>query len=168
MNFAVILLGSNDGNLLQNLQVARTSIRRTIGNIQLLSPIYETDPWGKTDQPVFLNQVLAIHTTRDAKAVMSQLLLIETEMGRERKEKWAKRLIDLDLLYFNDEVICQPGLDVPHPHLHERRFTLVPLAEILPGFIHPVFGKSNRELLRELSDNTSVRKFSVEHDAGKL
>ena len=156
MNRAVILLGSNTGNSSQNLEMAKTYMVRNVGEITLFSRSYITEPWGKPDQPFFLNQVTVIDTVLTARQLINVLLLIEKKMGRKRVVKWEPRLIDLDILFFNEEVVSEVGLIIPHPHLHERRFTLVPLAEIMPGFIHPVFHKDIQTLLSELKDNLKV------------
>jgi 2-amino-4-hydroxy-6-hydroxymethyldihydropteridine diphosphokinase len=156
MNRAVILLGTNTGHLMENLDSARNKINEHCGRIEKSSLIYETEPWGKTDQDYFLNQVIEIETRFDAEELLHLLLNVESEMGRQRNEKWEPRVIDLDILYFNNDVFRKEGLKIPHPHLHERRFTLVPLAEILPGFIHPVLGKTSLDMLREVSDDSRV------------
>ena len=157
MNRAVILLGSNLGNRLENLRDALARIRVDAGRVSQASPVYETEPWGKLDQPAFLNQVICIDTELDPESLLHRLLGIEREMGRSRNEQWSPRRIDLDILYYNREVIERPGLRIPHPRLHERRFTLEPLTWLLPEMIHPVLNKSHRELLLMLSDKLSVR-----------
>jgi 2-amino-4-hydroxy-6-hydroxymethyldihydropteridine diphosphokinase len=156
MNRAVILLGTNTGHLMENLESARNKINEYCGRILKSSLIYRTEPWGNIDQDYFLNQVIEIETTFSADNLLLRLLSIENRMGRERNLKWEPRVIDLDILYYNTEVFKKEGLKIPHPHLHERRFALVPLAEILPGFIHPVLGKTSIDMLREVSDNSRV------------
>jgi 2-amino-4-hydroxy-6-hydroxymethyldihydropteridine diphosphokinase len=162
MNTAVILLGSNTGALSQNLKHALKLIAQNIGSIGKISHIYQTEPWGRTDQPYFYNQVVEVFTSLDAYRLLDKLLETEAEMGRMRTEKWAPRMIDLDILYFNDVVINARGLTIPHPHLHERRFTLEPLTEIFPEMIHPLFMKKNKELLASLTDNLTVQKLKIE------
>ena len=162
MNRGVILLGSNTGDLSVNLSRARAEIVGKIGSILISSHVYETEPWGLTDQPFFLNQVIEIQTPFEATKLLAALLDIEKVMGRERGIKWAPRIIDLDILYFNDQVIDEEGIKIPHPHLHERRFTLEPLNEILPEMIHPVFKKKNIDLLNALSDNMHVVRSGIE------
>jgi 2-amino-4-hydroxy-6-hydroxymethyldihydropteridine diphosphokinase len=156
MNRAVILLGTNTGNLSGNLERALLLIEKNIGKITLSSRVYETEPWGFTDQPNFYNQVIEISTFFNANQLMDTLLETEIKMGRERKEKWAPRIIDLDILYFNDETVQESNLSIPHPRLHERRFTLEPLTEILPDMVHPVLMKNNKQLLAELTDKLNV------------
>lgn len=162
MNQCVILLGTNTGDLEKNLLNASGLITERIGDIQKSSKIYETEPWGIKDQPAFLNKVIVISTVHNASSVMKLLLGIEEELGRKREKKWAPRIIDLDILYFNDEIINEPGLIIPHPHLHERRFTLVPLCEVLAGMVHPVIKKKNEELLTCLADNSGVEVLKAE------
>ncbi len=157
MNKAVLLSGSNMGDLSRNMESALIMISQNAGVIKNTSFIYETEAWGKIDQPAYYNQVIELNTTLDANTLMQKLLQIEKMMGRERTEKWAPRLIDLDILYFNNEVINEPDLKIPHPHLHERRFTLVPLSEILPDMLHPVLKRSNKDLLELLTDTLKVR-----------
>lgn len=162
MNKAVLLSGSNTGNLSLNMECALTMITQYAGDIKNTSFIYETEAWGKIDQPAYYNQVIELNTTLDANSLMQKLLQIEKMMGRERTEKWAPRLIDLDILYFNNEVINEPDLKIPHPHLHERRFTLVPLSEILPDMLHPVLKRSNKNLLESLTDALKVRVLNTQ------
>jgi 2-amino-4-hydroxy-6-hydroxymethyldihydropteridine diphosphokinase len=158
MNRAVLLLGSNTGDLPGNLNLALKLIAAKIGTINTLSHIYKTEPWGLTDQPFYYNQVVEVLTDFDAHRLMDNLLEIETDIGRKRTEKWAPRIIDLDILYFNDEIVNERGLTIPHPHLHERRFTLAPLTEVFPEMIHPVLKKKNSDLLASLNDTLSVWK----------
>lgn len=158
MNKVVILLGGNEGQVSLNLKKAIHEINTRVGKVSATSSVYRTAPWGKADQPDFLNQVIVVSTSLSAKQVLDVLLSIELDMGRKRIAKWAPRLIDLDILYFNDEVIQEENLTVPHKHLHERRFVLEPLVEVLPGMIHPLLKKSNRELHQLLSDNLNVKQ----------
>ena len=157
MNTAVILLGSNKGDMLLNLENAKKLVSESAGKIFEVSSIYKTDPWGNKDQPDFLNQIVVVETHLNAGELIHTLLEIELRMGRKRKVKWEPRLIDLDIIYFNNEIIQEPNLTIPHKHLHERRFVLEPLAEILPAMIHPVFGKNNKELLEALTDGLKVQ-----------
>ncbi len=157
MNTAVILLGTNKGDMQLNLENAKKHVSDEVGKIFEVSSIYKTDPWGNKDQADFLNQIIVVSTALNASELIKTLLEIESQMGRERKVKWEPRLIDLDIIYFNDDIIQEPNLTIPHKHLHERRFVLKPLAEILPDMVHPVFGKKNKELLEALTDGLNVQ-----------
>ena len=153
---AYILLGSNLGDRIENLLCARRHIREQAGIIRQSSAIYETAAWGKTDQPAFLNQVVAISTNRGAQALLTILLGIENTMGRERKSKWGERTIDLDILLYENEVINSPSLVVPHPGIAQRRFTLLPLAAIAGHRVHPILNKTMTQLLEECTDPLEV------------
>jgi 2-amino-4-hydroxy-6-hydroxymethyldihydropteridine diphosphokinase len=139
------------GNRAEFLARAEEEITRFIGHIEAASSIIETAPWGKTDQPAFLNQVLKIKTRFPPFFLMESLLDIEKAMGRNRTEKWGPRIIDIDILFFNNRIINEKGLCIPHPHLHEREFVLKPMVEIAPDFVHPVLQKTMSELLQELN-----------------
>ena len=160
MNKVYLLIGGNMGDRMANLGLAIKAIEKEIGPIQNASSIYETAAWGNTQQPDFLNQALLIHTQLDALSLMTVLLNIEKKMGRERSIPMGPRTIDLDIIYFNEEVINQPNLVIPHPRLAERKFVLLPLAELAPTFLHPVFKKSNASLLKDCGDSLAVQKKS--------
>lgn len=155
-----LLLGTNLGSRLQNLREAKRQINIQIGKVVKESFIYETEPWGVSDQPQYLNEVVEISTSLKPTEILRRVLLIEKGLGRIRQEKWGARIVDIDLLFYNDETINTTALQVPHPRLHERNFTLIPLAEIAPDFIHPVFQKSIQALLEESTDQLVVSKFS--------
>lgn len=157
----VILLGSNLGNRQKYMQQACDKIAAQIGDIIQHSSFYETKAWGIEAQPDFLNQVLVCETNKQPQQVLTNCLSIEKELGRDRKEKWGSRTIDIDILYYEKEIIATPELKIPHPFLHKRRFTLAPLAEILPDFIHPVFNFSNTELLERCEDMLEVSKLKA-------
>nr|WP_294794865.1 2-amino-4-hydroxy-6-hydroxymethyldihydropteridine diphosphokinase [uncultured Mucilaginibacter sp.] len=158
MNDVFLLLGSNLGDRKLLLQTAIGEIAKRVGRIQKESAIYETQSWGKTDEPDYLNQVVFLKTGLPANIVLNQILEIEADMGRKRDEKWGSRLIDIDILFYNSELIKQDGLQIPHPELHNRRFTLEPLAEIAPDLVHPQFHKSMLQLKKELTDSLIVKK----------
>jgi 2-amino-4-hydroxy-6-hydroxymethyldihydropteridine diphosphokinase len=139
------------GKRAEFLARAVEEITQFIGQIEAFSSIIETAPWGKTDQPAFLNQVLKIKTRFPPLFLMEILLDIEKAMGRNRTEKWGPRIIDIDILFFNNRIINEKGLCIPHPHLHEREFVLKPMVEIAPDFVHPVLQKTMSELLQELN-----------------
>ena len=154
-----LLLGSNSGDRPGQLRQALQYIESETGNIIARSKTYETAPWGKTDQPDFLNQAIHIESLLSPVELLFKVQGIEHLLGRTRQEKWGERSMDIDILYFSDMIIDIQGLHIPHPHLAERRFALVPLTEISPDFIHPVLQKSNLELLTECMDPLSLREF---------
>ena len=151
-----LLTGSNIGNSAQHLQQAKQFINERIGIIVKSSSVYKTEPWGNKDQQDFLNQVLLVQTKLLAEDALIQLLQIEKEMGRNRLQKWEPRIIDIDILFYGDRIINTEKLIVPHPLLHERRFTLLPLAEIAAGYMHPVLHKTIEELLQSCNDTSAV------------
>ncbi|HWZ22542.1 MAG TPA: 2-amino-4-hydroxy-6-hydroxymethyldihydropteridine diphosphokinase [Cytophagaceae bacterium] len=156
MNYAYILLGTNIGDKIANLKTACAKISIDCGTIYDLSSIYETSPWGVTDQPSFLNMVIKVETKCSAEKLLKLLLFIEKEMGRLRLRKWGERLIDLDILYFNNEIIVKENLKIPHPELHNRKFTLIPLCDIADDFKHPVFNITTEHLLKRCIDKGFV------------
>ncbi|MFM9052111.1 MAG: 2-amino-4-hydroxy-6-hydroxymethyldihydropteridine diphosphokinase, partial [Bacteroidota bacterium] len=125
----ILLLGSNVGNREQRLAEAVLSIADRIGRPDAISGIYQTAPWGKTDQDPFLNQVVSGECNLQPRQLLESVLQIELSMGRVRTSKWAPRIIDIDILFFGKQVVSEPGLVIPHPMLHERRFTLQPLCD---------------------------------------
>lgn len=158
MNTAFLLIGGNLGNRLQHLAKARSLIHQRCGNIIKTSSLYETAAWGELQQAAFLNQVLMIHTLLSARGLLTCLLTAEQKMGRVRKQKSGPRTIDIDLLFFNDAKIEAPGLEVPHPRLHQRRFVLEPMNEIAPDLVHPVLNKTISQLLGDCKDELAVQK----------
>jgi 2-amino-4-hydroxy-6-hydroxymethyldihydropteridine diphosphokinase len=148
-----LLLGSNLGNREQILTKAINMIDEKIGAIISQSRNYETKPWGKTDQPDFLNIAISITTNLMPIQVLEQTQAIEEQLGRVRIEKWGARLIDIDIIFYGHEIIDIPHrLHIPHPLVQERVFALEPLSEIAPDFIHPIFGKTILQLLNEIND----------------
>ena len=159
MNNIFLLIGGNLGNRLAILEEAKRYIVEFIGSIKIESSIYETVPWGFSSSQNFLNQVLMVSTELSPNDTLRNCLEIENKMGRVRnKERYASRVIDIDILFFNDLVLNDENLKVPHERLHLRRFTLEPLAEIASQYIHPVFKKSILELLKDCDDNSKVIK----------
>ncbi len=151
-----LLLGSNQGDKRLVLGRAEKLIINKVGEVLNKSFLYSTSAWGKEDQPDFINQVLEITSSLTATQLLEHLQSIELQLGRIRKEKWGPRIIDIDILYFNNQVIDFEYLKIPHPGISNRRFTLVPLCEIAPDFIHPLLKKSNLELLNSCNDNIAV------------
>ena len=158
MNKTYLLLGSNMGNSLQQLAAAQKYIEKIIGSISRRSSRYQTAAWGKTDQPDFLNQVIIVETELTANDTMQAILSIEKKMGRLRTVKNAPRIIDIDILLFNKEIIESTALGIPHPQLQNRRFVLIPLNELSPNLIHPILKKTIHQLLRVCPDNLAVKK----------
>jgi 2-amino-4-hydroxy-6-hydroxymethyldihydropteridine diphosphokinase len=158
MRTAYLLIGGNLGNRKDNLLKATSLIIEQCGTLTRDSSIYETAAWGITDQPSFLNQALAISTSFNARQLLRKILKIEKEMGRVRKEKLGPRIIDIDILLFENEIHDLRFLKIPHPEMQNRRFVLTPLAEIDPGLMHPVLKKTIAQLLEECPDNLEVSK----------
>jgi 2-amino-4-hydroxy-6-hydroxymethyldihydropteridine diphosphokinase len=156
-----LLIGSNMGERKQYLNQAKDLIQKNIGKIRKQSRLYETQAWGNTNQPDFLNQALLVDTPQLPHDILKNILKIETEMGRVRTEKWAERLIDIDILLIDNQVINTKDLTVPHPQLHERNFALIPLMEIGGDVEHPVFNKTIDEVYDACKDPLDV--FLVEN-----
>jgi 2-amino-4-hydroxy-6-hydroxymethyldihydropteridine diphosphokinase len=151
-----LLLGTNQGDKLNNLSMARTSIGKMIGPVIKSSKVYKTSPWGKTDQEEFYNQAMEVRSALSAEDLLMSIHEIEKQIGRTRSEKWGPRLIDIDILLYGSEIIEKPTLTVPHPRMHERRFALIPLCEIAPHIEHPVFKTTIEQLLQQCKDNLAV------------
>ena len=147
------------GDRKEYLATAREWIEAECGKIEKASLLYQTAAWGKTDQPAFLNQALQIKTTLTAKQLIRQVLKIEKQMGRTREEKNGPRIIDIDILFFNDEVISTSFLKIPHPEMQNRRFVLTALNEIATDIVHPVLKKTVKQLLAECPDTLAVEKY---------
>lgn len=158
---AFLLLGSNLGNRLKHLQTAGEKVAKLAGKVIRHSAVYETASWGKEDQPAFLNQALEIETKLKPLDLLDILKGIEVEMGRKQVERWGARIIDIDILLMDSNVFNAPTLRIPHRHMHERRFTLVPLAEIAPDAVHPLFQETISELLAKCPDKLEVKKYKV-------
>lgn len=158
MNKVYLLIGGNIGDRLANLKTAIDCIEKLCGKMLKASTIYETEAWGYKDQAAFLNQALLIETQLDASQLMLALLDIEKQLGRIRINPLGPRTIDIDIIYFNEEIIETAIVSIPHPRLAERNFVLMPLVEIAPDYIHPVFHKNNTLLLKECEDSSAVYK----------
>ena len=157
MNSAYILAGSNMGNRLDNLQRATKKLIE-LGEIKRKSSLYETAAWGNENQQAFFNVAFELTTHLSGVELMKALLLIESESGRIRNEKWEPRLIDLDILFFNAEIIDTSILQVPHPQFQFRKFAIIPMADLAVDFIHPVLKKTVLQLLEECTDKLQVEK----------
>lgn len=151
-------IGSNLGNREENLNNALRMIKEEVGNVLISSSVYETEPWGFDSDNQFLNMVVKTETILEPPALLSALLDMEKSMGRTRdEEQYSSRVIDIDVLFYEDLDIAYHNLRIPHPHIQDRRFVLVPLVEIAPEFIHPVLQKSVNDLLETCTDNSAVR-----------
>jgi len=158
MNTAYLLIGGNLGDRAAYLEQAIKQIEALCGRITHTSSIYETAAWGNTNQPAFYNQAIQLTTSLPPETLLAQLLAIEIEMGRVRTQKYGPRTIDLDILMIGDKVLDTNTLTIPHPQLHNRRFALLPLAEIAPSLHHPIFDKTVSELLINCPDTLDVQK----------
>lgn len=159
MNTAYLLLGSNEGDRVDWLNKAIEQLQETCGQVTQQSDLYETAAWGIEDQPSFLNMALCISTTLQPTTLLKNINIIEANLGRQRTLKWGQRTLDIDILFYNSEVINLPELIVPHPQLEKRRFALVPLNEIAPDLMHPISHKKIAQLLDECEDTLEAKKF---------
>jgi 2-amino-4-hydroxy-6-hydroxymethyldihydropteridine diphosphokinase len=159
---AYLSIGSNLGGRAENCIIA---VARLAHKVQVLnvSDIYETEPWGKTDQPEFMNAAVEIETQLPPRELLAACKTIEDAMGRKPGERWGPRVIDLDILLYEDLIVEDENLILPHPHMHERRFVLQPLADIAPQVRHPVLRKTAAELLQDLgAEGGRVRKVGMD------
>lgn len=157
MNKVYLLIGGNLNDRFKLLEIANKKISEKIGPVLKVSSVYETAPWGFEAEQNFLNQVLVVSTELSPRVLLSKCLDIESEMGRVRVPgQYASRTMDVDILFFNGEIINEKDLIIPHERLHQRKFTLEPLVELDPDFVHPVFKKSLTKLLLECEDNSEV------------
>lgn len=160
MNKVYLSLGSNEGDREQWLQRAIDAIGERCGTIAARSSVYETSAWGIEDQPGFLNMVLKVTSSLTPNEVLSEIQQIEMQLGRQRSVKWGQRTLDIDILLYDDEIIDDEDLVIPHPYLHQRRFTLEPLNEIAGGLVHPIWKKTISELLQECTDPLEAKRIS--------
>lgn len=156
-----ILFGGNEGNVKESFLEAEKWIQKRIGTITSKSSIYASPPWGFQSSLDFLNQVIAVQTGCTPNKVLEHLLHIETLLGRNRTSKaptYSNRPIDLDILYFGNAIVREHALEIPHPRLHLRRFTLAPLAEIAPNLVHPTLHQTQQQLLHQCPDHGKVTR----------
>jgi 2-amino-4-hydroxy-6-hydroxymethyldihydropteridine diphosphokinase len=149
--------GSNLGDRLENLRQARQHIEYEIGKIVKSSHIYITQAWGVRDQPDFLNQALEVETALSPEELLEKIHTIEHKMGRVRSAHWSKRLIDIDILFYEQLIMNTKSLTLPHPFLHERNFVLAPMSEIAPDFQHPILQKTMVTMYKDSQDALDVK-----------
>lgn len=158
MHTVYLILGSNLGDSRFTLLKANSLIEKRLGEVVKRSSIYQTAPWGVIDQPDYLNQVIQLKTVRKPEELIEEVLNMENKLGRTRLKKWEARIIDIDVLFYDNVILDRENLTIPHPLLHLRKFVLEPLAEIAPDLIHPVIKRTIRELLANLEDQLAVMK----------
>ena len=149
-------LGSNKGNTKKNIDLATALIAEKIGEIEGQSSYYETVAWGNPNQADFLNIVLAIKTNLSPDAILFETQQIESVVGREPADKWSPRIIDIDILFIDNELVKKKDLEIPHPLLHERNFVLLPMMEIAPEFMHPILNQTIEDIYMECKDECDV------------
>jgi len=160
MNKVFLGIGTNLGDREANLNSAFNRIEEFIGKILRSSSVYETDSWGFSSDNKFLNVVIEVETTLKASGVLGAILMIETLGGRQRGAKqYTSRVIDIDILIYDDLIIGEESLKIPHPLMHERKFVLIPLCEIAPDNIHPVMKVSFSSLLKSCPDISNVKRY---------
>jgi 2-amino-4-hydroxy-6-hydroxymethyldihydropteridine diphosphokinase len=159
MKKVFLALGSNLGDREDNLHQAEIRITESVGPVIKTSSIYETEPWGFESDDKFLNMVMCVETDLSPSGLLGRILMIESQLGRVRSEThYASRNIDIDILFYENEVLNEEALKIPHPLMHERRFVMIPMAEIAPDLIHPVLKKSIKSLLKSCKDHSKVVK----------
>jgi 2-amino-4-hydroxy-6-hydroxymethyldihydropteridine diphosphokinase len=157
MHTIYIGLGSNLGDRLANLNSAIDALPPSV-NPMVLSPVYETAPWGYTDQPAFLNQAIRAETSLLPLDLLKHLKSVETSLGRRPSFRYGPRLIDLDILFYDNLILKSSDLIIPHPRLQERAFMLIPLADLAPDLCHPILGKTVQQMLDEV-DSRDVKPY---------
>ncbi|WP_373521964.1 2-amino-4-hydroxy-6-hydroxymethyldihydropteridine diphosphokinase [Aquiflexum sp.] len=159
MDKVVLIIGGNLGDRKTLIVETNKLLVLHFGIPKLSSSIYETAAWGGLSQGNYLNQVLIFETTESPVNVLTKILGVEDKMGRKRDIKWGDRIMDIDILYFGNKIVKSPSLIIPHPYIEKRRFVLEPLNEIIPDFLHPLLGKSQKELLELCLDTSEVVVF---------
>jgi len=158
MNTCFLLLGGNIGDKEDSLKKAVALLEQKLGSTPKKSSIFITGAWGNENQPEFYNQAIAIETILSAVELLKIVLEIEEQLGRKRNnDKWQERIIDIDILFYNNDIIDLPELKIPHPFIQERKFVLAPMNEIAGNFIHPILKKTIKKLLNECEDVLEVR-----------
>jgi 2-amino-4-hydroxy-6-hydroxymethyldihydropteridine diphosphokinase len=161
MNNLILHLGSNLGDRKNHIIQAIDLISARIGSVHSQSSYYETGAWGITDIPDFINIALWIKTELSPVEALNTALAIEKEVGRTPSQKWSSRIIDIDLLFYNDDIIEEENLSIPHAHISARNFVLIPLLEIIPDYIHPVLKNDIRTIAENCKDQSKVEKIGI-------
>ena len=164
METAYLLFGSNMGDKAALFEQACTFINNRCGRIVAVSSAYESEPWGFEAEEWFFNRLVVVETALEPEELLRQLLSIEKDLGRVRHpetKRYTSRPVDLDILYFGDRIVVSEGLTIPHPRLHQRRFALMPLCEVVPNMVHPAFRLTQTELLQRCNDPLIVRKIET-------
>lgn len=165
MNKAYLLLGSNEGDRLLWLSKG-VSLLKDRNTLLSTSAIYSTAAWGVEDQPDFLNMAICIETELSPLQLLSEILDIEKQLGRQRTVKWGQRILDIDILFYNDEILSEPTLSIPHPFIQYRRFALAPMNDIAPLLLHPKLNKTITQLLVDCEDKLAAEKTQLELTEG--
>lgn len=160
MQLVYFLLGSNLGDRNWYIKEACRLLQETVGKQTQISSIFETQSWGIEDLPDYLNQVIEMETDLSPEIILEKTQAIEEKLHRKRTNRWHSRTIDIDILFYGEAVITLPGLKIPHPELQNRLFTLAPLDELIPNFVHPLLNKTIHQLKQEVKDNLSVTKYT--------
>lgn len=159
-----LILGSNLGNKYLSIKKAIDLIRERIGTVEKKSSFYDTEPWGFEKQPNYLNQVIEINTKLLPTELLQQINRIEVELGRVRNEKWRERILDIDILYYHDKILKNDEIEIPHSQIPNRNFVLIPLCEIASEEVHPITGKTQKQMLDECPDTLNVVKVIEKHE----
>lgn len=154
-----ISIGTNTGNRIQNLKLAITEINARLGKIEKVSSVYESEPWGFVSENWFYNILVVLNTSVDPQHLIEKLLEIERSMGRKRNIiGYSDRIIDLDIILCEEFTVCSKNITIPHPHMHKRLFVLLPLQELMPKWVHPIFKKNTNELIRICEDKSRIKR----------
>ncbi len=157
----VLHLGSNLGDRFKYISIAIFFIKKMIGVVLKRSSYYETEAWGNKNQKDFINQAIVVETNLSPEEVLDSIQKIEYNLGRIKAEKWGARIIDIDIIFYDSEIIKNGDLKIPHPELTNRNFVLIPLNEIIPDFEHPELFKTITKILSECLDSCNVRKVNT-------
>lgn len=160
----VLSLGSNLGNRYAYLLRAIQKIEKYFNSKPVVAHFYETPPWGNENQSRFINTAIYLHTDITIDQCLKKVQAIEKEMGRLKTEKWGPRMIDIDILFYEYDVLETDIITVPHQHLHQRAFVLKPLQDILPNFIHPLKNKTIIQLIEDIDDNTLLFSKTIDNE----